>query len=94
MIDGRRGNVFAGIYDLELNCIRKDELVNLDELTKDLKDNYEFISYDNVACKNVIKPKIDVLKIVNKHINDTSVNPHKLNPNYLKLTQAEESKID
>jgi len=32
MIDARRGNVFAGIYDSNLNCIKKDSLIGLDEL--------------------------------------------------------------
>ena len=30
------------------------------------------------------------MKIVKKHKNDKSVNPHLLNPNYLKNTEAEE----
>ena len=66
MIDARRGNVFAGIYDKELNIIKKDSLISLEELTSNLTENYELISYDNI-------------------------NPHNLNPNYLKLTEAEEN---
>ena len=92
MIDARRGNVFAGIYDNELNCISSDKLINLNELIDALDEDYEFISNDNIKLNNVIKPNINILKIVNKHINDKSVNPHNLNPNYLKLTEAEESR--
>ena len=33
------------------------------------------------------------LKIINKHKNDKSINPHSVNPNYLKLTEAEESRL-
>lgn len=92
MIDARRGNVFSGIYDGKLNCIKEDKLINLEEFIQDLNDDYEFISYDNIDIENIIKPNIDVLKIINKHINDSGINPHNLNPNYLKLTEAEESR--
>ena len=54
-----------------------------DSLTK------PYISYDNFDFETV-KPNIDVLKIVMKHENDEAVNPHTINPNYLKLTEAEE----
>lgn len=90
MIDARRNNVFAGIYDNNLNCIKEDKLISRDELSN-LDEGYEFVSYDNIA--GVIKPNIDVLKIINKHINDKGINPHNLNPNYLKLTEAEENKL-
>lgn len=94
MIDARRGNVFAGIYDKELNCIKSDKLVNLKEFINDLNNEYEFVSYDSVDIKTLIKPEIDVLKIISKHIKDKGINPHNLNPNYLKLTEAEENKIN
>lgn len=93
MIDARRGNVFAGIYDGELNCIKPDKLVNLKEFTNHLNDDYEFVSYDNLELNNISKPNLNVLKIINKHLNDESVEPHHLNPNYLKLTEAEENKL-
>ena len=91
MIDARRNNVFAGIYDTELNCVKGDKLISIDELIN-LNEDYEFISYDNLKLETVIKPNIDVLKIINNHINDVGINPHNLNPNYLKLTEAEENK--
>ena len=93
MIDARRGNVFTGIYDKNLNCIKEDKLVNLEKSIKNLNDDYEFISYDNINLDNLIKPNIDILKIINKHKNDKGINPHNLNPNYLKLTEAEENKL-
>ena len=92
MIDARRGNVFAGIYDNNLNCIKEDKLISIEEISN-LNSDYEFISYDNIKLDNVIKPNIDVLKIINKHISDEGINPHNLNPNYLKLTEAEENKL-
>ena len=90
MIDARRGNVFGGIYDKDLNCIKQDELISMNKFIENLNDDYEFISYDNIDLDNVTKPNIDVLKIINKHINDKGINPHNLNPNYLKLTEAQE----
>ena len=86
-IDARRGNVFAGIYDKELNNIKEDKLINLEELEKSIDSNYTIVSYD---LNNV---EIDALKLVNKHKNDKGINPHKVNPNYLKLTEAEESRL-
>ena len=93
MIDARRGNAFAAIYDKELNCIKPDKLINLNELFSNLNEDYQFISYDNIDIENIIKPDIDVLKIINKHMNEEGINPHNLNPNYLKLTEAEENKF-
>ncbi len=92
MIDARRGNVFGAIYDTNLNCIKDDSLISLDELLSNKDSNYELVSYDNLDI-NVVKPKINVSKIIEKHINDEGINPHKLKPNYLKLTEAEENKL-
>lgn len=91
MIDARRGNVFAGIYDQKLNNILSDQLLSYEQLSKKINDNYAQISYD---FDNMIKPNTDVLKIIHKHLSDTPINPHLLNPNYLKLTEAEEKLND
>ena len=92
MIDARRGNIFAGVYDQNLNCSKSDRLISLNELTKSVNGDYEFVSYDDIPANVLVRPKIDIIKIVNKHKNDKSINPHNLNPNYLKLTEAEESR--
>lgn len=91
MIDARRGNVFAGIYDTDLNNILPDQLIKFDELIKLLPDDYDLVSYD---INNCIMPKCNILKIINKHLIDQSVNAHQLNPKYLKLTEAEEKLND
>ncbi len=91
MIDARRGNVFAGIYDKELNNILPDQLISYKQLSEKLDDNYEQISYDFDEMKN---PNCDILKVINKHLNDRTINPHLLKPNYLKLTEAEEKLND
>lgn len=95
-MDARRGFVFAGIYDNELNTYIEDKYVlfdNLLEEMKDIKDDTLFVSNDDnyISC---VEPKINVEKIVLKHINDKSVNPHNVNPIYLKLTEAEEKLND
>lgn len=86
LIDARRGYVYAGGYDKDLNVTFKDAHVFLND--SNLSGN--FISYDNFDF-DTTKPNIDILKVIKKHLNDASVNPHELNPNYLKLTEAEEN---
>lgn len=88
-IDARRGYVFAGVYDKDLNTIMSDQYILLDELNKYL-NNGTMISYDKID--GAIMPSIDIAKIIEKHMNDVPINPHSLKPNYLKLTEAEEKK--
>lgn len=84
LINARRGYVFAGTYDNDLNNVYPDSYVLMnDSLAK------PYISYDSFDFET-LKPNIDVLKVVKKYENDESVNPHTINPNYLKLTEAEE----
>lgn len=85
LIDARRGYVYAGGYDENLNQTFEDKHI----LLEDIKENGIFISADNI--ENAIKPQIDVLKIIKKHKNDKEINPHELNPKYLKMTEAEEN---
>ena len=82
LIDARRGYVYAGIYDKDLNCYLEDQHILLSDIK--YPDSYTVIdNYDN----------IDLLKIIKKHEFDEPVNPHDLKPNYLKRTEAEE-KLD
>ena len=90
IIDARRGNVFAGYYDNNLDRIKEEELISYDDINK---NNYDIVvSYDGVYNSNVIN--VDILKLINKHLNDKSINPHSLVPNYLKKTEAEEKLND
>ena len=90
MIDARRGYVYASLYDKELNNIIKDQYIKQEDFTNLLKDyKYEIVSYESNN-----KPIVNIEKIVAKHVNDKSINPHKLNPIYLKLTEAEEKRND
>ena len=88
LIDARRGYVYAGGYDKKLVNFYKDRHV----LLEDIKEKGKYISYDSI--KGSLKPKIDILKVIKKHEKNKGINPHKLNPNYLKLTEAEEKLND
>ena len=93
VIDARRGFVYAGIYDKDLNKIVDDRYISLDKLKEELEGkDYVFVSYDDIAGS--IKPKIDLIKVINKHEKDIPLNAHGLNPNYLKKTEAEEKLSD
>lgn len=96
MIDARRNYVFAAIYDKEKNTILKPQHIKLDDLEKEFNklDNYVIISNDNFEkYENIEKYNPDILKIINYVKNNEPTNPHAVNPEYLKLTEAEESKL-
>lgn len=85
IIDARRGFVYGAIYDKNLDVYLKESHILLDELKEKLPLNYEFILDSN---------NIDLIKLINKHEFDESINPHDLKPNYLKKTEAEENLND
>ena len=92
-IDARRKAVFAGVYDKNGNVV-EDKYIKIQDLQESLENNktYTFVSYDDVdEIKDSIKPEIDVLKVIERHQIDKSLNPHSVNPNYLKMTEAEEN---
>ena len=89
IIDARRGNVFVGAYDSNLNRLESEKLISYDNITKD--NGTIFVSYDGVYSSDI--SNVNIIKLIKKHINDESVDPHKLVPNYLKKTEAEE-KLD
>lgn len=89
IIDARRGYVYAGGYDKDLNNIYNDKYI----LFKESNLSGKFISYDSFSF-HTEKPKLDIIKIIKKHERDEGVNPHTLNPNYLKLTEAEEKRLN
>ena len=90
IIDARRGNVFAGYYDSNLDKFNDEELISIDLIKK--CEDCILVSYDGVYNSEIID--VDIVKLINKHVNDKSVNPHELVPNYLKKTEAEEKLND
>lgn len=96
-IDARRGYVYAGIYDSSLNVYMQDKYIKVEHLLKSLpKDkNTIFVGYSRVnGIDSYVIPKKNILSIIEKHKRDSIVNPHSINPNYLKKTEAEEKKYN
>ena len=87
VIDARRGYVYGGVYDETGNPILSDCYMPFEDL-KSYWDEGTIISRDSIPNKQ--NPKLDVLQLIERHQNDEGVNPHQLNPEYLKLTEAEE----
>ena len=94
LIDARRGFVYAAVYDNEIELL-KPQHIPFDKLQlflKDIKD-YEYISNDELdMIDKVNNYKPDYLKIIRKYKDKKPINPHLVNPEYLKLTEAEENK--
>ena len=95
MINARRGYVFAAIYDENYKEILKPQHIQLVDLQEKLKEinNYEIISNDEFDDIEVIPYEPNLLKVVDYFKDKENVNPHAVNPEYLKLTEAEESKL-
>ena len=96
MLDARRKYVFAAIYDKDNNVVLAPTYLKLEELDEKLKelDNFTVITNDKIneyENKEAYSPNL--LKIVNTFKDKENINPHAVNPHYLKLTEAEESKI-
>lgn len=93
LIDARRGYVYAGIYLNNLEII-PNQYISLDKLqniVSSLKQEAIYISNDMIKNINLNKYDPDILKIVLRYQNKVSVNPHLVEPVYLKLTEAEEN---
>lgn len=95
MIDARRGYVYASIYDNKYRQILNPQHIKIADITQKLKEigEYIIITNDEIEVegeKEGYKP--DILKIVNTFKDKEAINPHFVNPDYLKLTEAEERK--
>ncbi len=96
ILDARRGYVFAAIYDKDSNIILKPQHILLEELQKELNkiDEYIIISNDEIdEFEDIYKYDPNISKIVEKVNNRKPINPHAVNPEYLKLTEAEENNL-
>ena len=95
MINARRGYVFAAAYDENQNIIVKPQHMKLEDLLKELESvgEYELISNDEFEGLEVSPYVPDMEKIVNTFKDKESINPHAVNPEYLKLTEAEENRL-
>lgn len=93
LIDARRGYVYGGIYDKDNNKVIEDSHIELKELLDKSKELGEVtVITNNDIHINLTKEKYnpDILKIVKHFETSDGVNPHLVNPIYLKKTEAEE----
>lgn len=94
LIDARRGYVFSAIYNDKKEQILKPQYIKFEELKQKLEDinNYVIITNDELDYKcNKETYDPNILKIVLKYKDKEPINPHIVNPEYLKLTEAEEN---
>ena len=93
LIDARRGYVYGGIYDKDNNKVIEDSHIELKELLDKSKELGEVtVITNNDIHINLTKEKYnpDILKIVKHFETSDGINPHLVNPIYLKKTEAEE----
>ena len=92
LIDARRGYVYGAIYDKNMKSIVEKQytpLAKLLELAKEV-GSFTIISNDFFDGLSVVPYYPDILKIVQHVESCDSVDPHLVNPDYLKKTEAEE----
>lgn len=96
MLNARRGYVYTGIYSKDNELLFENSYIKLDEFMNSLNklDDYKIISNDEEIELDKIEYNPNILEIVSYYKNKKSINPHELNPNYLKKTAAEEAKDD
>lgn len=93
VIDARRGFVYAAIYQNNQELLKKQyiKLTELLDKVNEFNKNYLFVSNNKLNLDNLVPYNPDILKIVNTYQDKDDVNPHMIEPNYLKLTEAEEN---
>lgn len=98
MIDARRGYCYAAIYGKNEEEYLAPTYITYEKLQSELNklDSYKVITNDKdlikVDYKKIEAYSPNILEIVKKYKDKKDCNPHAVNPNYLKLTEAEESK--
>ena len=93
LIDARRDYVYGAIYDKDNNKVVEDSHIYLQDLldkSKDLSDVTVITNNDININLEKVKYDPDILKIVKHYENSEGINPHLVNPIYLKKTEAEE----
>ncbi len=95
ILNARRGYVYTAIYDENYKEILKPCHILLTDLQEKLKEisDYEFISNDEFDDLELNPYSPNMVKIVNYFKDKENINSHAVNPEYLKLTEAEESKL-
>lgn len=94
IIDAGKGYVYAAIYDGDRE-IFKPSYININNLYNKIYKKCIFVTNDEIDLngeKCAYNPNI--LRIVNKFVDKSNINVHMVNPEYLKLTAAEENKLN
>lgn len=97
-IDARRDYLYASIYDTNNNnFIMNEKYISIDTLNialDTLPSKICFITNDVIKAKYDVQPYDPKIEKIYKYIkNREPVNPHSVDANYLKLTEAEEKKM-
>ena len=93
IINARHEACYAAIYN-NGNTILEGKYMTIETLKMyliGLNKDYVFISNDSFPFET-IKYNPNILRIVDKYKNREVINPHLVNPLYLKLTEAEENR--
>ncbi len=96
VINARRGYVFTAIYDENDQEVLKPQHIKITDLEKELEkiEDYEIITNDEFEeWENTVFYEPDFEKIIKKYQEKEPINPHAINPEYLKLTEAEENRL-
>ena len=94
IINARREACFGAIYD-HGNSLLEGKYMPIETLKMylmGLNRDYVFISGDSFSFETE-EYDPDILKIVEKYKDRENINPHMVNPLYLKLTEAEENRL-
>ena len=95
LIDAHHDNFYVGLYDNKYNEVIKEQFMNKNKVIE-LINKYHpaIISNKDGKIEEYSYKKIELnpLKIVEFYKDIPSINPHLVNPNYLKLPQALEEK--
>ena len=94
IINARREACYAAIFDNDKKVL-KEEYLTLEKLKMiliGLNTEYIFVSNDSFYFETK-KYNPDILNIVLSFKDRESINPHMVNPLYLKLTEAEENRL-
>ena len=95
VIDARHNCVYSAIYNKEGKEVLKEQYLKKETLLtamETLPGTKRIITNDEVdlgSSKSIYDPDIEL--IVNRFQDKENQNPHAVEPNYLKLTEAEES---
>lgn len=98
VIDARRNNVYATIYDTKnKSFVMHEQHISMETLNialNNFKNKITIITNGKIETNYDVQPyDPNIERIVLEVSNRKSINPHSVDANYLKLTEAEENKI-